>query len=437
MIFSESETVDLKMDYSESIRKDVIAFANTKGGIIYVGVKDDGEITGVSSPDQMIQRIANMVRDSIRPDLTMFVQYETVEADGKSIVKVSVSRGTGKPYYWNEKGIRPSGVYVRQGTTSAPASEANIRQMIRETDGDSFEDMRSQTQDLDFSYAASVFKKQDMKLETPQMITLGILSADGIYTNLGLLLSDQCPHIIKAAQFLGTDQEAFQDRREFTGSLLKQVDDAYEFLDMRNEKTAAFEGIRRIDHRAYPEAALREALLNAVIHRDYSISASTLISSYADRTEIISAGGLVQGFTLTDVMMGFSVCRNPKLANVFYRLNLIEAYGTGLKKILGAYRNRLPEDLFQVTEKVFRVTLPKLTAIHPGAPALMESNEDKIVRFLASSGKISRADVERITGLSTASAARLLSRMVSSGELVISGKGKNTRYFSPEYMGRT
>ena len=260
------------------------------------------------------------------------------------------------------------------------------------------------------------------------MTTLGMISSEGIYTNLGLLLSDQCPHIIKAAAFSGADQAFFQDRREFSGSLLKQVDDAYAFLDLRNETSATFDGLRRIDHRAYPEAALREALLNAVIHRDYSCSASTLISCYSDRTEIISAGGLVQGFSLHDVLMGFSICRNPKLANIFYRLDLIEAYGTGLRKILNSYPSYTPERLFQTTDKVFKVILPRLALSPQKTPKHRDHNEEKILSFLSENDSISRADAEQLTGLSTASASRLLKHMTDQGDLLVVGNGRMTRY---------
>jgi ATP-dependent DNA helicase RecG len=429
--FQESETVELKLDYAESIRKDIIAFANTSGGTIYIGIADDSTVVGVSSPDLMIQRIANMARDSIRPDVTMFIHYDPLVVEGRTIVKVSIQRGTGRPYYAADKGLRPSGVYVRQGTAAAPATEAGIRQMIKETDGDTYEDVRSLRQDLTFSYAKEVFARCGLDLEPPQMQTLGIVSSEGIFTNLGLLLSDQCPHIIKAATFLGTDQEQFQDRREFTGSLLKQVDDAYAFLDMRNDTSATFEGVHRIDHRAYPPAALREALLNAIVHRDYAYSASTLISVYSDRIEIVSVGGLIPGFHLNDVTSGLSICRNPKLANVFYRLSLIEAYGTGLKKILAAYHPMEADQLFQVTEKVFKVTLPRLNSgrtSEPHSPAAPQTAEEMILAHLATKELIARQEVERITGTSSSSAARMLKRMVQNGMLIKIGEGKNTRY---------
>ena len=376
----------------------------------------------------MIQRIANMVRDSIRPDATMFVHYKAEKTENVQIIKVSVGRGTARPYYWGEKGLQPAGVYVRQGTSAAPATDTVIRQMIRETDGSAYEDMRSLNQELRFSYAEAAFERQHLELKHPQMKTLSILSAEDVYTNLGLLLSDQCPHIIKAAVFSGTDQTEFRNRREFSGSLLKQVDEAYAFLDMLNETSADFDGLRRIDHRAYPEAALREALLNAVIHRDYSYSAGTLISIYSDRIEIVSVGGLVAGFSLDDVMMGISICRNPKLANIFYRLDLIEAYGTGLQKILRSYSGLSPEKLLHTTDMVFKVTLPRRGTAAQADRRHDRSYDRQILSYLSSAAAISRTEAEQLTGLSMSSAARLLRRMVESGILESVGKGKNTRY---------
>ena len=132
-------------------------------------------------------------------------------------------------------------MYSEPTAQTAPASPASIRRMIKETDGDSYEEMRSLDQELTFSFASAAFSRGGLEFGEPQMKTLGLISADGMYTNLALLLSDQCPHIIKAAAFSGTDRDAFQDRREFTGSLLRQIDDAYAFLDLRNEITSTFE----------------------------------------------------------------------------------------------------------------------------------------------------------------------------------------------------
>ena len=201
MLFQESETVELKGIVVEDIKKEVIAFANSAGGTVYVGVTDDGSVVGVDSPDQAIQQVANMVRDSIKPDVTMFVRYEAKQVDGKMILSVEVQRGTDRPYYLAKKGLRPEGVYVRQGTSSVPATDAAIRRMIKDTDGDSFENMRSLEQELTFEATREEFQSRKLAFDQPQMKTLGILNTDGIYTNLGLLLSEQCAHTVKAAAY--------------------------------------------------------------------------------------------------------------------------------------------------------------------------------------------------------------------------------------------
>lgn len=330
MIFTESEVIELKSEVVSDLCKEVIAFANTKGGTLYIGVRNDGTVVGIEDADRVTLQINNMVRDSIKPDVTMFVHYETQAVGGKTILAVTVQKGTGRPYYLASKGLKPSGVYVRNGTSTDPATDTAIRKMIKETDGDCFEDMRSLEQNLTFQAASAQFAKCKVPFDASKMQTLGLVSPDGIYSNVAMLLSDQCSSTIKAATFSGIDKSQFQDRREFGGSLFSQMEDMYAYLDLRNRTKATFDGLYRHDARDYPEEALREALLNSLVHRDYSFSASTLISVYDDRIEFVSVGGLPSGIALEDILLGLSVCRNPKLAAVFYRLNLIEAYGTGI-----------------------------------------------------------------------------------------------------------
>ncbi len=334
MVYQESETVELKSVVVDDIRKEIIAFANCEGGKLYIGVQDDGTVVGLDDPDGAALQVSNIVRDAIKPDLTMFVRYETLNENGKQIVAIDVQQGTERPYYIAKKGMRPEGVFVRQGYSSVPATSTAIRRMIKETDGDYFEEMRSLEQDLTFKAAEQEFSARNILFGEAQMKTLGVMTHDGVYTNLGLLLSDQCVHTIKAAVFQGTTQNEFRDRKEFSGSLFRQMEEVYDYIDFRNQTHSSFQKLRRIDQRDYPETAVREALLNLLVHREYSFRTSTFISLYADRMELTSIGGLISGVTLKDIMMGISVCRNVKLANVFYRLELIEAHGTGILKIM-------------------------------------------------------------------------------------------------------
>lgn len=438
MRFRETEIVELKSIVMDDIKKEIIAFANCEGGTVYVGVADDGKVLGVENADECALQISNMVRDAVKPDVTMFIHYETLECDGKAVVAVNIQRGTNRPYYLAKKGLRPEGVYVRQGYSSVPATDTAIRQMIKETDGDSFENMRSINQALTFEATKKEFEKRNVVFGQPQMQTLKIVSADGIYTNLGLLLSEQCPHTIKVAVFEGINQNVFKDRREFTGSLMQQLNEVYDYIDFHNQTHATFRKLLRIDTRDYPEVAVREALLNTLVHRDYSFRASTLISIYDDRIEFVSIGGLLPGLELDDLMMGVSVCRNPHLANVFYRLQLIEAYGTGMKKIMGAYANALVQPKIKTTNNAFKIILPnvnftqKAAEVHKdfekAADLALDSNEEKVLQFLREHLMITRKETQTLLEVSQSTAGRILKAMVDSGRIKQIGESRTTRY---------
>ena len=436
MIFQESETVELKSIVVEDIKKEIIAFANCKGGKLYIGVQDDGTVSGLDNPDEVSLQISNMVRDAIKPDLTMFLHYETLTIDGKKIVAVDIQQGTERPYYIAKKGLRPEGVYVRQGYSAVPATNTVIRRMIKETDGDRFEEMRSLEQSLTFESAKKIFVKRHVTFGPAQMKTLGLVTQDGVYTNLGLLLSDQCVHTIKAAVFQGTNQNEFKDRKEFAGSLFQQMEEVYDFIDFRNQTHSTFDKLYRIDRRDYPETAVREALLNLLIHREYSFRASSFISLYTDRLEFTSIGGLVNGVTLKDVTMGISVCRNVKLANIFYRLELIEAYGTGLIKIMDAYEGTGMTPQIETSDNAFKIILPNLNAISESEkpPQNMLENdipEKKVIALTKERESITRKEVGMLLDMGQSSCGRLLKRMVENGLLIQEGKGKNTRYILP------
>lgn len=435
MFFSESESVELKSIYSDDIKKEIVAFANTRGGKLYIGVEDDGTVLGVDHTDFVIQQIANVSRDAIKPDVTLFMRYNVLTIDEKSVIEVEIQCGAHKPYYLASKGLRPEGVFVRQGTSSVPASDTAIRHMIKETDGDNYEELRSLNQDLTFEKATETFKKRGLPLFEQQMKTLGLIDNDGLYSNLALLLSDQCPHIIKAATFDGIDTQNFQDRREFGGSLLQQLEDAYAYLEMRNRTIATFEGLLRIDHKDYPDTALRESLLNAIIHRDYSVSAGTLLSVYKNRIEIISIGGLAGGISYEDMMLGISYCRNKNLANVFYRLQLIESYGTGIGKIMNSYQESGCKPQLYVTSGAFKIVLPNqnemLETSKGQVTGLKEGKKGKeqlLLDLFSKKEKLTRAEIEKELDVSLSTARRLLLKLIEKGAILCQGRGKSAVY---------
>ena len=421
----ESESIELKEIYTSDLKKEIVAFANTSGGTIYIGVQNSGEIIGVDNADFVMQQISNSLRDSIRPDVSMFINIELLEKEKKFFIKLTVNQGTKKPYYLLDKGLKPAGVYVRSGTTSAPASEDAIRMMIKMTDGDSFEANRSLVQELTFNRLGEELKKRGLEFTGVQMKNLGILSSDDIYTNMGLLVSDQCKHSIKFAIFQGTDKLVFKDRKELIGSLFAQLTDAYKAINFYNGTKATFHDLLRNDERDYPEDAVREALLNAIVHRDYSFSGSTFINLFSDRLEFISLGGLVSGLSLEAAMLGASQSRNEKLASLFYRMKLIEAYGTGISKIISCYKGLPVQPKFENVEGAFRVVLPN---IHAQKVSAENEKYLPILRLFENQKEINRSDVEEVLGVGTTQAINMLKEMQEKEMITKVGSGRLTRY---------
>ena len=432
----ENKTTEFKREYTGDLKYAVMAFANTDGGKIYIGINDDGSVQGVQNTDATMLQVTNMIRDVVRPDVTMFTECAVEEVEGKPVVVVTIQRGTARPYYLSGKGVRPEGVYIRQGASSVPASETAILNMIKETSGDCYEDARSLNQQLTFDKAENYFVKRKLPFGDQQKRTLNIIGADGTYSNLGMLLSDQCVHTIKLAVFDGSKKSVFHDRKELSGSLLTQLEDAYAYIDQFNRTRAEFEGLDRIDKRDYPAQALREALLNAITHRDYSFSGSTLISIFDDRIEFVTIGGLVRGLTYNDIMLGVSALRNQKLANVFYRLKLIEAYGTGILKINESYADCNVKPQFEVTDNAFKITLPNINYAgerkeQPTAPLKVKDKADRkeiVLRLAEKQGYIVRKDIENELNVSQSTAILLLRDMVESGLLVKERNSKQIKY---------
>ncbi|MCL2077967.1 MAG: putative DNA binding domain-containing protein [Oscillospiraceae bacterium] len=412
----ENANLEFKREYTPDLKKEIIAFANTSGGIIYIGRDDEGKPYPISDISGTMMRITNSIRDSILPDATMFVGCEMSE-DG---IVITVREGTNKPYYIAEKGLKPSGVYVRQGASSVPASFEQIREMIKLTDDDKFESARSLNQELTFGAATVEFNRLGVEFGESQMRSLGIIGTDGLYTNLGLLLSDQCAHSIKFAVFSGVKKGEFKTRKEIAGSVLKQLRQAFDFLSLSNNLPATFSGIDRIEQYDYPEETIREAMLNAIVHRDYALSGSVIVNIYDDRMEFVSLGGLVAGLRIEDLYLGISQPRNEKLANVFYRLKHIEAYGTGLKRIMQYYEDFEVKPEITATQGAFMLTLPNMNyARSIGARQVkLKLQHEKVLNYLQDHDFITNEVVQELLSVRQTRAYAVIREMLGLGWIV-------------------
>lgn len=414
----ESENIEYKSILVDDICKSVIAFANTSGGIIYVGYDDNGNAIGLDNIDSTYTALTNMIRDSIAPDITMFVKYTL--HDNKTI-SIEVSEGTAKPYYIKSKGLKPS------GASSVQAPPEQIRMMIKLSDGDVFETARSLNQDLTFTSAQATFTNLKVDFSEEKFSALGIKNiSDKMYTNLALIVSDQCEHTIKIAVFSDDSNTVFKAHKEFGCSVFKQIDEAFEYLMLCNQNRSVLVGLNRIDNWDYPSEAIREALLNAVVHRDYSFSGSIIINVNDKNMEFVSLGGLLPGLSADDIKSGISQPRNRNMAEIFHRLNYIESYGTGIRRIFALYKDCFEQPKIEITSNTFKIVLPNTNSSTENtktAPAVKKQWQ-AVIDYLTEYDEMNEDKLQELLDVKRTRAYTIAKQMEVAGIISVSGRGE-------------
>ena len=372
----ESKNVEYKVtlpDKSEKCMKTIVAFANTQGGKLIVGIDDKThEIVGVENEIlfQVMDGIANAVSDSCMPQIIPDIEPQTV--DGKTVIVVSVEAGKNRPYYLKSKG-KENGTYIRVAGTSRQAFPEKIRELEMEGARISWDELtcvgysvsdeatERLCQDIESFREKAGMTEHSVKKE--QLINWKILKqSEGqvMATNAyALLTSDYFPFSkTQCAVFKGTDRAVFLDKREFTGPIYAQIESAVDFV-LRNIRLGArIDGLVRKEKYELPLEAIREMIINAHCHRNLLDESCIQVAVYDDRLEVTSPGGLYNGLTYEEVMNGHSKIRNKAIANIFSQMGLVEAWGSGIKRILNAAKEYgLLEPKFQEFDNMFRVEL--------------------------------------------------------------------------------
>ena len=361
MKYIESETVELKAILNDDMKTEVIAFLNSYlGGKIYVGVDNFGNILKLSQEEKDLNesKIINWIRDeSIYPNCSEFVSIKYNEDD---VLEISITPGNNKPYFLKEKGPKSSGVYIRYGRNKSQASQEEITRMIMESNNIFYEEMISSIQDLTFNYLKLKFEEKNLEFKEFKMVTSGFIK-DNKFTNLAFIFSDQYDVETKIGVYHGLDRAVFKSKKEFGGSIIKQIDKTLEYYDLCNETRIIIDGSpMRKEFVSYHNKAAREAILNCYCHRDYNRRSNIKIEFFDDRCEIISPGGFYGGLTLEEALNGVQSFRNKYLVQLLHKLGYIENYSSGLDRIFKEYKNDKVKPVIETTLNMFKVTFPNM-----------------------------------------------------------------------------
>ncbi len=427
----EGKTLEFKRDLSspEGVLKSLVAFANTAGGTVVIGVEDKSKrVRGVPDVLEAEERLANIITDSIRPHL--MVDIEVVPWRRLNVLTVQVHPSNTRPHYVAKLG--PSdGVYLRVGSTNRRAEAIQIDELKRFKRMDTFDeqalpDLNSEA--IDFRVASELFA-QFRKFKTQDLKTLRITTeyqGRQVPTIGGVLLfgRDRLSRFpdawIQAARFAGTTRVHAADSAEIRSVLPRAAEEAVAFAQKHLVRASVIEGVRREERWSVPLVAIREAVMNAVVHADYAQQGAPIrLGIYDDRIEIENPGLLPFGLTVEDIQQGVSKLRNRVIGRVFHELHLIEQWGSGIQRMTAACQEAgLGAPRLEEIGMHFRVTIPTVRVKQP----IADRTDQRILAMLGRGGLTTAAVAKRI-GLSERATLTRLQAMKSRGLLVEIGTG--------------
>jgi ATP-dependent DNA helicase RecG len=343
----ESKTLEFKKDLSSinPILKTIVAFANTAGGLIIIGRSPEGNIVGIEDIFKAEEKLANAIADSISPIILPEIEIVTIQ--GKNLIVLKVSHWKG-PFYIRSLGI-PNGVFVRLGSTSRPAGTELIAELQRSTSLTSFDQQplnELSKNSIDDEKVKKIFAKTTKKITEEKLLSLGVLthSSNGVVPSIGGLIlfgkeKERTRLVadarVSCARFAGDTKAEFLDQHDIEGTIIDAVDVIPKFILRNTRLKSDIHGMKRIETPEYPLIALREAIMNSLVHCDYSITGAHIqIAIFDNRLEIQNPGMFPFGFTLEAFKSGVSKIRNKVIAKVFRELGYIEEWGSGYKRII-------------------------------------------------------------------------------------------------------
>lgn len=413
----ESKSLEFKLNASsKTFLKTVSAFSNYDGGRIIFGIDDDGNIKGVDDPKQVSLSIENSINDNIKPQPRYSIEINTEE---KTVI-LEIMPGIYKPYLYNSK------AYKRNDTSTIEVDTYELTRLVLEGKKINFEELPSSIQNLEFTELATRLREviDVEKFDLDTLKTLRLLDKSTGFNNAANILSDNNTfNGIDIAKF-GDNLNVINKRLTLNNmSILKAFDEAVQIYKDYYQYEEII-GTYRQTRELIPEEAYREAVANALIHREWDVNAQVRISMYDDRIEIVSPGGLLNGITEEEYTSGrLSMLRNPILSNVFYRLGIVEIFGTGIPRIINSYFNSIKKPKFNVSVNSILVTLPVIVD-----DLGLTDEEQQIYNLLSRVEAKSIGQLLPYVKFSKSKLTKLLQKMEKQGIVKISGNGRGTKY---------
>lgn len=432
----ESNRVELKQVLNDKLEKEIVAFLNNReGGVLYIGVDDEGNPVGLTDIDDVQLRIADRIKNNILPATLGLFDVMIEEVEGVPTVKIVVSSGLEKPYYVKNKGMSPSGCFMRVGTSTQPMPTSVIDDLYRKRIHSSLRNIDAPRQDLTFAQLKIYYQERGLELNDKFANTLELLTPDGRYNYFAYLLADENGVSIKVAKYAGKDKINLIENEEYGYcSLVKATYSVLDKMRIENVTKAKITGTERLEKNLIESVPLREAIVNAIVHNDYSREIPPVFEIFSDRIELTSYGGLISGQSEEDFFSCSSMPRNRELMRVFKDAGLVEQLGSGMSRILKYY----DKNIFNISDHYIKVVFPFSTPTPDEYDTLSDTLNDtlsdtlnkvseaerKIIELVLTKPAITIKEICEITGFSDSKVKRNIKNLKERGILSRSGSRK-------------
>ena len=416
----ESKDIEFKEKISKSYLKTVSAYSNYKNGKIIFGINDEGEAIGLEKVVENKLNIENTINDTIKPKPEYTLDIEKIE--GKSYIVLNVKKGDFPPYYYNGK------AYKRNDTSTIEVDTVELNRLILQGSNLDYEAIEIENEKLEFKF----LEKKMKEVVGIKELNLDILKTLNLYENKKFNIAAELFSDSNNRKFSGIDIVVLGEN--INKILFRENIERKSILEQYYEAISTFEryyeyeeivGAERIKKEKVSKEAFRESVANAIVHRLWDINANIKIVMSNDKIEIISPGSLPLGMSEDEYMRGYvSVLRNPIIANIFYRLGIIEKFGTGIKRIKYEYRESFVKPAFEIYENSIRITLPIIETI----PKNLVNGEVKVFEILKKYEKLSRKEIEELSKYNKSKVIRSINGLIEKSIVEQVGKGRSVKY---------
>ena len=427
-MLQESNRIELKSELNDKLEREIVAFLNNReGGVLYIGIDDQGCPIENQDMDSMQLKIADRIKNNILPPTLGLFDIISENVDGIMVTKIVVSSGLEKPYYIKSKGMSPAGCYMRLGTSTQPMTSTLIDELYAKRIHTTLRNIPSPRQDLTFAQLKIYYQERGLELNRKFASSLELLTPEGKYNYVAYLLADENGVSVKVAKYAGKDKVDLIENEEYGYcSLIKAANNVLEKMKIENTTKAKVTSTKRIEKNLVEPVPMREALINAIVHNDFSQEIPPVFEIFSDRMEFTSYGGLIQGQSLEDFFSCSSMPRNRELMRVFKDVGLVEQLGSGMSRILRVY----DKNIFVISEHFVKVVFPFEAEAEKENIAILRLNGDengdeiKILMILEREPAITAKKISEKTEFSTRKISRIIKGLRETGKITRVGSDR-------------